>query len=62
VHAAVADSPAEIKVEFGLDMHDAEAGAFVAAASTAANFKISVIWRRSSAGVADDGADHDANE
>ncbi|NMO51755.1 hypothetical protein HH310_11190 [Actinoplanes sp. TBRC 11911] len=44
---AAADSPAEITVEFGLDMH-AEAGAFVAAASTTANFKVAVTWRRRS--------------
>lgn len=41
----MADSPDEVSVEFGLDLH-AEAGAFIAAASVAANFKVSVTWRR----------------
>ncbi|MFJ5547623.1 CU044_2847 family protein [Streptomyces sp. NPDC093225] len=43
---SIADSPDEIHVEFGLDLH-AEAGAFVAAASTTANFTVSVTWHRS---------------
>jgi len=37
-------TPDEICVEFGLDLH-AEAGAFIAAASTTANFKIALTWR-----------------
>jgi hypothetical protein len=39
-------APDEIHVEFGLDLH-AQAGAFIAAASTTANFKIAVTWRNS---------------
>ena len=42
---AVADAPEEIGVEFGLQL-SAEAGAFVAAASSTANFKITLTWRR----------------
>jgi hypothetical protein len=38
-------SPDEIQVEFGMNLH-AELGAFVAAASTDANFKLSLTWRR----------------
>jgi len=34
-----------VQVEFGLDLH-AEAGAFIAAASATANFKIAMTWRR----------------
>jgi hypothetical protein len=39
------DAPDEVGVEFGLELN-AEVGAFIAAASTAANFKVSLIWRR----------------
>ncbi len=39
------ESPDEVHVEFGLDLH-AEAGAFIAAASAAANFKVALTWRR----------------
>ncbi len=39
------DPPDEIQVEFGLDFH-AEAGAFIAAASTGANFKVILTWHR----------------
>ncbi|MFJ7206809.1 CU044_2847 family protein [Streptomyces sp. NPDC098789] len=42
---AIAETPDEIHVEFGLDLH-AEAGAFIAAASTTANFTVAVTWRR----------------
>ncbi|MER5488836.1 CU044_2847 family protein [Streptomyces sp. NPDC002812] len=41
----IAESPDEIHVEFGLDLH-AEAGAFIAAASTTANFTVAVTWHR----------------
>ncbi len=41
----MAQAPDEVQVEFGLDLH-AEAGAFIAAASAAANFKIAMTWRR----------------
>jgi hypothetical protein len=37
--------PDEIRVEFGLAL-SAEAGAFIAAASTQANFKVSLTWLR----------------
>ena len=36
-----------MQVEFGLDLH-AEAGAFIAAASATANFKIAMTWRQHS--------------
>src|SRR5262249_46558020 len=38
-------APDEVQVEFGLTL-SAEAGAFVAAASTEANFKVSLTWHR----------------
>lgn len=44
---ALADSPDEVGVEFGLEL-SAEAGAFIAAASSTANFKVTLSWRRSS--------------
>lgn len=46
----MAQAPDEVQVEFGLDLH-AEAGAFIAAASATANFKIAMTWRRGSASV-----------
>ncbi len=42
---SMAQAPDEVQVEFGLDLH-AEAGAFIAAASATANFKIAMTWRR----------------
>ena len=42
----MAQAPDEVQIEFGLDLH-AEAGAFIAAASATANFKIAMTWRRS---------------
>ena len=39
------EGPDEVGVEFGLEL-SAEAGAFIAAASTTANFKVSLTWRR----------------
>ena len=44
----MAQTPDEVQVEFGLDLH-AEAGAFIAAASATANFKIAMTWRRTEA-------------
>jgi hypothetical protein len=43
----IPDAPDEVNVEFGVEL-SAEAGAFIASASTAANFKVSLTWRRSS--------------
>jgi hypothetical protein len=43
---SIPDAPDEVSVEFGLEL-SAEAGAFIASASTAANFKVSLTWRRS---------------
>ena len=40
----LAETPEEIGVEFGVQL-SAEAGAFIAAASTTANFKVTLIWR-----------------
>ena len=42
---AMADAPHEVQVQFGMNLH-AEAGAFVAAASTGANFTVTLTWRR----------------
>jgi hypothetical protein len=42
---AMTESPDEVHVEFGLNLH-AEAGAFIAAASTTANFTVAVTWKR----------------
>lgn len=36
--------PDEVCVEFGLDLH-AEAGAFIAAAGSKANFSVTLTWR-----------------
>jgi len=41
---ALTHRPDEVRVEFGLDLH-AEAGAFIAAASTTANFTVAITWR-----------------
>lgn len=41
----MAQTPDEVRVEFGLDLH-AEADAFIAAALATANFKIAMTWRR----------------
>jgi hypothetical protein len=46
---ALADAPEEIGVEFGVEL-SAEAGAFIAAASSTANFKVTLTWRRSHPG------------
>jgi Trypsin-co-occurring domain 1 len=42
---ALADAPEEVGVEFGLEL-SAEAGAFIAAASSTASFKVTLTWRR----------------
>jgi hypothetical protein len=42
---ALAESPEQIQVEFGLQL-SAEVGAFVAGASTTGNFKVSMTWHR----------------
>ena len=42
---SLAQAPDEVHVEFGLDLH-AEAGAFIAAVSTTANFTVALTWRR----------------
>lgn len=42
---SVADGPDEVTVEFGLQM-SAEAGAYIAKAATAANFTVTMTWRR----------------
>ena len=43
---AMADAPDEVVVEFGLQL-SAEAGAFIASASSSATFTVSLTWRRS---------------
>lgn len=45
---SLAQVPDEVHVEFGLDLH-AEAGAFIAAVSSTANFAVSMTWRRNPA-------------
>ena len=42
---SLAEVPDEVHVEFGLDLN-AEAGAFIAAVSTTANFTVALTWRR----------------
>jgi Trypsin-co-occurring domain 1 len=42
----LANVPNEVGVELGLEL-SAEAGAFIASASSAANFKMTLNWRRS---------------
>ncbi|WP_368680476.1 CU044_2847 family protein (plasmid) [Rhodococcus opacus] len=41
---SLSDGPQEIVIEFGLQM-SAKAGAFIAEAATAANFKVTLTWR-----------------
>jgi hypothetical protein len=45
---SLAEAPDEVHVEFGLDLH-AEAGAFIAAVGSTANFTVALTWRRSPA-------------
>jgi hypothetical protein len=40
---SLSEAPDEVAVEFGLQL-SAEAGAFIASASTGANFKVSLTW------------------
>ena len=42
---SVAESPEEIKVDFGIEL-SAEVGAFVTGASATGNFTVSMTWRR----------------
>jgi hypothetical protein len=42
---SLTEAPDEVHIEFGLDLH-AEAGAFIAAVSSTANFTVSLTWRR----------------
>jgi len=39
------ESPAEVHVQFGIDLH-VQAGAVITAASTTANFTVALTWRR----------------
>ena len=62
---SVAESPEEIKVDFGLEL-SAEVGAFVAGASSTGNFTVSMTWRparapRSAPDPAESGRDDPAN-
>ena len=41
---SVAESPQEIRVDFGVEL-SAEVGAFVAGASSTGNFTVSMTWR-----------------
>ncbi len=41
----IKNRPDEVTVEFGIDLH-AEAGAFIAAASTSSNFNVTLRWKR----------------
>jgi hypothetical protein len=42
---SLADAPDEIEVEFGIKL-SAEAGAFIAAASAEANYKVTLKWNK----------------
>lgn len=41
---SIDDPPAEIAIEFGVQL-SAQTGAFIASAAAAANFKVSITWR-----------------
>lgn len=41
---SIENRPDEITVKFGIDLH-AEAGAFIAAASTSSNFAVTLTWK-----------------
>ena len=45
---AAADPPDEIGIEFGVQL-SAQMGAFIASAAAAANFRVSMTWRRPAA-------------
>lgn len=47
--ARLAEPPDEARLEFGLGL-DVEAGAFIAKVGGAANFKVTLTWRRDQAG------------
>ncbi|MFF0203904.1 CU044_2847 family protein [Streptomyces sp. NPDC005017] len=51
---SAAQSPDEIQVAFGLNLH-AEAGAFIAAASATANFTVTLTWQRNQSGPSGEG-------
>ncbi|MET9730388.1 CU044_2847 family protein [Streptomyces sp. NPDC006458] len=53
---SAAQSPDEIQVAFGLNLH-AEAGAFIAAASATANFTVTLTWHRNESGPSEEGPD-----
>ena len=42
---AIDDPPDEVGIEFGVQL-SAQTGAFIASAAAAANFKVSLTWRR----------------
>jgi hypothetical protein len=42
---SIGDAPEEISIEFGVQL-SAQSGAFIASAAAAANFKVSMTWRR----------------
>jgi NTP-dependent ternary system trypsin peptidase co-occuring protein len=46
---SIADPPDEVGIEFGLQL-SAQAGAFIASAAAEANFKVSMVWRRTAPG------------
>jgi hypothetical protein len=46
---SAADSPDEVGIEFGVQL-SAQTGAFIASVAAEANFKVSVTWRRTTAG------------
>jgi hypothetical protein len=46
---SIRNPPAEIGIEFGVQL-SAQAGAFIASAGAAANFKVSMTWRGGAAG------------
>jgi hypothetical protein len=41
---SLTETPDEVHIEFGFDLH-AEAGAFIAAVSSTANFTVALTWR-----------------
>lgn len=41
---SIENRPDEVTVQFGIDLH-AEAGAFIAAASTSSNFNVTLSWK-----------------
>jgi hypothetical protein len=51
---SLATAPDEVGLEFGLGL-SADVGAFIAAASATANFKVTLTWRQSQYGRPDDG-------